>query len=373
MNKQKKIIATEISLICVLFALVILSCDHSPVGSDQLDRALAEPASHEFYPPASACYSKYVPNGANSSLILGKNSEYESRALLMFPLIDSALESVTEARLVLYTKRQANINFNVHIVLENWKENAVTWERTDSASYWFCDSFCPGANFSETSIGISQIAEESTVVILNHIDSLVRNGHGIILIPQDTGFGFFYSVETSKDPKIIFKYPEKELSFTCSGDASIINTVDLHLERNDLWVGAGYAFHTYLKFNTDTIPDEATITNAELTLHPDTAFLLPDTVEIGVHRLFEPYQELVSPKFNPNISGKARFTNSDTVIRIDLRSLVQFWSLNRDSNFGFVITAHPDYYDIFRIELKRDFALRPLVKVGYILPPKGRF
>lgn len=367
-RKRFGISVTNVSFIFLL-TLIILSCNSSPVGFDQLDRELTEPVSHEFYPQASACYEKYIANGSSSSLILGQNREYESRVLLLFPLVDSALDLVTEVRLVLYTKRQSDITFNVHIVSEAWQENGATWVRTDSAGYWLK----PGANFSESSIGQGQIAEDSTTVILNNLDSLVRYGEGIILIPQDTGFGFFYSDETGNKPKIVFKYPDQERSFQALADASIIDTVDIHLARNDLWIGAGYGYHTYLKFNTDTIPAEATINNAELIIRPSSTFLLTDTIEIGVHRLLAPYQEFISPKFSPSISAKGRFVTSDTLIQMDLRNLVQFWTLNQDSNFGLIINGYPEYFEIFRIELKREFTDRPLLKTGYILPPEGRF
>jgi hypothetical protein len=98
-----------------------------------------------------------------------------------------------------------------------------------------------------------------------------------------------------------------------------------------------------------------------------------DTVEVGVHRLLEPYQEFQTPKFNSGISAYAHFTSTDTAIRIDLKNLVQFWSLNQDSNFGFILNGYPEYSDIFRIELKTDLANRPRLKASYILPPKGRF
>jgi hypothetical protein len=373
MNRTIKYI-TNVSVI-LLFTLILVSCDNSPVGFDQLDRNLTEPVSHEFAPRDSACYEKYVTNGASTNLILGKNQEYESRVLMMFPLADSALDSLTEVRLVLYTETQKSIAFNIYIVLQEWQEKGVTWRRTDSAGYWLNS----GADFSVTSIGNGMIAADSTVIILNHIDSLVRNGHGLILVPQDTGFAILYSNETSKQPKVVYMYSDKKRNFISSADASIIDTVDLHLGRNDLWIGAGYGYHTYLKFAVDTItiPEKATIATAELILHPDRSFLLTDTVEIGVHRLFEPYRQgLITQKFNPNISTKARFTKADTVIKIDLKNLVQFWSLNQDSNFGFVLNGQPEYSDIFRIELKAlnaDSAERPRLKASYILPPKGRF
>jgi hypothetical protein len=366
--KRFCISVTNVSFIFFL-TLIMLSCNSSPVGFDELERELTEPVSHEFYPQASDCYEKYIANGLSSSLILGQNREYESRVLLLFPLVDSSLDLVAEVRLVLYTKRQRDITFNVHIVSEAWQENGATWVKTDSAGYWLM----PGANFSETSIGQGQIAEESTIVILSNIDSLVRRGEGIILIPQDSGFGFFYSDETGNKPKIVFKYPDQERSFQALADASIIDTVDLHLDRNDLWVGAGYAYHTYLKFNTDIIPEEATINNAELIIRLSSTFLLTDTIEIGIHRLLEPYQEFLRPKFSSSISAKGRFVTSDTLIQMDLRNLVQFWTLNRDSNFGIIINGYPEYFEIFRIELKKELTDRPLLKTGYILPPEGRF
>lgn len=372
MSPTKKFI-TDVSAI-LLFTFILVSCNRSPVGFDQLDRNLAEPISYEFAYRASACYEKYVANGASTDLILGKNQEYESRVIMMFPLEDSLLDSLTEVRLVLYTETQKSIPFNIYIILHEWQETGATWLRTDSAGYWLN----PGADFSETRIGNDTITADSTVIILNPIDSLVRNGHGLILVPQDTGFAFLYASEaaTGKQPKVVYQYSDKKRNFISSADASIIDTVDLHLERNDLWIGAGYAFHTYLKFNVDTIPEEATIATAELILHPANSFLLTDStdmVKIGVHRLLESYQEFQKPKFYSSISAYARFTMADTAIRFDLKNLVQFWSLNQDSNFGFILNGYPEYSAIFRIELKIDLANRPKLKASYILPPKGRF
>lgn len=374
MNSTKKFI-TNVSAI-LLFTFILISCNQSPVGFDQLDRNLGEPVSYEFGYRASACYEKYVANGASADLILGKNQEYESRVLMLFPLEDSLLDSLTEVRLVLYTKTEKNIPFNICSVSQAWQENSATWLRTDSAGYWLN----PGADFSPTRIGNGTITADSTVITLdlNHVDSLVRNGHGLILVPQDTGFAFLYSSEaaTGKQPKIVYQYSEKKRIFIGSADASIIDTANLQLGRNDLWIGAGFAFHTYLKFNVDTIPEAATIATAELTLHPANSFILTDssdTVEVGVHRLLEPYQEFQTPKFYSGISAYAHFTSTDTAIRIDLKNLVQFWSLNQDSNFGFILNGYPEYSDIFRIELKTDLTNRPRLKASYILPPQGRF
>ncbi|MDH5684459.1 MAG: DNRLRE domain-containing protein [candidate division WOR-3 bacterium] len=347
--------------------LIILSCDRSSVGFDQLDRELAEPVPIILKPTAAASYGRYIANGFSSNLILGKNPQYESRVLLKFNLPDSALEQVTEVKLIIYTRRQANLNFNVYRILEEWNPFAATWYRPDSLFYWFS----PGGYFSEASIGSGQITEESTVVIINDVISLVRNSYGLILIPQDTGFGLFYSNETGNRPKLIFKYSADERKFDCLGDASIIDSLDLTMGRYDLWIGSGYAFRTYLKFETDTFPEQATITSAELVLHPDLSFLISDTVEIGIHKFLEPYE--VRAKFSPNISAKARFTDSDSIIRFDMRSLIQFWNLHPDSNFGFLITAYPEYSDIFRIELKNAGTERPYLNAFYILPPIGKF
>lgn len=353
-----------------MLVLTILNCNRSPVGFDELDRELSEPILYQLNPNALDCYQKHLAQGASSNLILGKNQEYESRVLINFPLVDSLLDSLNEVRLVLKTNRFQGVRFTTHIIKQEWQENTVTWLKTDSAGYWLN----PGADFSETVIGQGTISADSTVIILNHIDSLVHAGNGLILIPEDTGFALLYSCETANDPKVIYKYPKKERIFTASADASIIDTVNLHLARNQFWIGAGYGYHTYLKFAFDPIDTNVTITDAELILHPTKSFLLTDTVEIGVYRLLEPYREgLTTQKFYPNISAKTRFTNTDTLIKIDLKNLVQFFSLNRDSNFGFILKGYPEYSSIFRIELKTDWANYPLLKFGYILPPKGRF
>jgi len=373
-------------LFIVLFiAIFILGCDKTPVGYDELGRDISNPVFIEFRSSSRYCYGKYIPLGTADYIVLGRNSEYESRVLIQFPLVDSALGQVTSAKLILYPKRHRNIGFSVHPIAKSseWKENNATWIRMDEAVPWISD----GGDFYP--IDVKQqatVTSDSWVIELNRnkLDTLVNHSYGMILIPDssDQDFATVYSKSNSnKSPKIVLQYSNITKTYLSMQDCHIIDTLNLNLLPLDLWVGAGFVFRTMCKFNLDTIPDNVTIAYAELVLPVQSHASISDTFDIAVSKILEPIYPNYphQTRYADNISSKTQYlAATDTVVILDVRKIVQFWNKYNgensqpDSNFGVLVSVYPENYEISRVQLKTG-SIKPYLKIGYIMPPSRRY
>jgi hypothetical protein len=367
-----------IFLIVLFFAILVMRCDKTPVGYDELARDLSNPVFNEFRPTARYCYGKYSPLGDANYLVLGRNSEYESRILMKFAVDDSSvnLDSVVKVKLVLYPKRYNNISFQIHPIetSSEWKENTATWKRMDEAVPWMTD----GGDYYPTVLANTTLSSDSCIIELplNKLDTLVNHSWGIIFIAiaSDTGFTTINSRSISgKSPKLVFKFRDSSItSYVPNQDCHIIDTLNLILPPTDLWLGAGFPFRTMLKFTLDTIPENVTIAYAELTINIHSHYSMSDTLSIGVWKVLEPGLNSLT-KFADNISNQTQYiASTDTTVTFDIRQIVQFWNTKPDSNFGILLSVYPENYEISRVRLKTGTYL-PNLKVGYILPPTGRF
>lgn len=365
-------------IVVLIITVVILRCDKTPVGYDELERDISNPEFNEFRPTNRFCYGKYVPLGDANYFVLGKNQEYEARILMQFPFPDTTinLDSVSSARLVLYPKRYENISFKVHPIQTSseWKENNATWKRMDEAVPWMAD----GGDYYPTVLAEGALTSDSCVITLNRnkLDTIVNHCNGLIIVPEQSvqSFATINSRNiSSKAPKIVFQFLNNTTkTYTPTQDCHIIDTLDLVLLPTELWVGSGFPFRTMLKFNLDTIPENVTIASAELSINIQSHYSISDTLSIGIWKLKESTFDAYT-SFADIISNQTQFiVSTDTIVTFDIRRIVQSWNSKPDSNFGILLSVYPENYEISRIKIKTG-SYMPKLKVGYILPPKGRF
>jgi hypothetical protein len=174
-------------------------------------------------------------------------------------------------------------------------------------------------------------------------------------------------------------------------DASLIST-DTTNTQLDLLVGSGVAFRTWLYFGVDSIPAEATIARADLKFKPEIRYHWGDTVSIGASRLKESYFEKgANVRYESLPSSVATYVipaDSDSVVTIDIRSLVQLWVNYPDSiwtnhpdssisdtlrNHGLVLGSSPEWSPLFRLRIPRTGPNAPRLYIEYVLPPEDRF
>jgi len=368
---------SDVRLWLVACGLWLLGCNHSPLGFDQLDRNLQDPQFPTTPFVAGDCYGKFLTNGPGDNLYLGRDGAYESRVLLRFALQDSALDSVTAVSMVLYPHTLHPVSFSIRPTTTEWDDYQVTWHDAQTGIPWFT----PGGDVDSTLLARSVVTADSTVIELDQarLRTMVNRTYGIILLPdtapaESLNFCNLYSMSTSsKKPKVVIQYGTKTRTYEATQNTFIVDTSALTRRISDLWAGAGYVFRSYLKFNVDSVESTATVVTAELRLRVDTVFSLHDTVTLGVHRLLADYTlgEKDAPFDGTVLSSRSFILGTDSLVNLDMRSLVQFWAQKPDSNFGLLVTMNPENTDISRIQFSR--SILPTLRVGCVNPPEGRF
>ncbi len=374
----RKFYRYSLVLLLLLVSTLLIKCDRTPVGYDELGREISEPIFNNFRPVNHFCYGKYVPLGSADYLVLGRNTEYESRVLLQFPIDTVTTTGITGIKLILYPKHFSTISFTLHLINKEseWVENTTTWDRAYEGQPWITN----GGDYHSLVLASATLTSDSCIIPIavssSILDSLQNNSNGIILLPNSTNDSFATinskSIST-KAPKLVFEYSGTIRNFTPSQDCHIINTINVAPQPYiDYWVGAGYPFRTILRFNLDTIPSHVTIAYAELVLPIQSQYSLSDSIDVGTWQVLDTVYNTFTPVASNIWVSATRIVSTDTMVIFDIRKAVQFWITKPDSNFGIQISGYPENYEINRIKFKTG-NIGPYLKIGYILPPKGRF
>jgi len=387
---------------CIL-TFAFLGCNTLPVGYDQLRDRVTGTADTTLVPDTAAGYARYVPLGGASMLYLGQDTSYQSRLVVRFSIPDTmVLDSITSVQLVLHQPDTlATMGFVCRPCSSEWTEDAVSWRMSDSTDQWVN----PGGDFLSDIVATGTMAGDSVTIDFAYVglDSALQatiRDCGIGIFPEDTGIVAIYSgaaAATAPRLRITYTNKGKETQRVISdiGDASLIDTVATHSNLFDLLVGSGVAFRTWLWFNVDSIPAEATIARADLKFRPEVKYHRTDTILLGVHRLTDSYTEKgANARFEATPTGSASYcvpADGDTVVTMDIRSLVQFWTTYPDTlwtnhpcpdtlrpsdtlrNYGLLVEAVPEWSALFRLRIPRSGEYAPRLEIQYVLPPEDRF
>ena len=375
--------------VIIALSFVLLACNTLPVGYDQLRDRLTGTADTTLIPDSASSYARRVPLGGSSMLYLGKDTGYTSRIVMRFSVLDTmGLDSITSFQLVLHqpdTLRK--MAFICRPCSSEWLESGVSWQMADSFNHWLT----PGGDYLAETLASGIIARDSAVFDFRYVEydsvlkATIRNC-GIGIFPQDTGIVAIYagtSTTTSTSPRLRVTYTNKGKQTTRviedKADASLIDTIATRSQPLELLVGSGVAFRTWLVFNIDSIPREATIARADLKFRPETKYRRTDTIAIGASRLIDSYTEKgANARFESLPSSYTTYVapaDSDTVVTIDIRSLIQLWTSRNDTipNFGLLLTASPEWSELFRFRIPRSGPSAPRLEIQYVLPPEDRF
>ncbi len=374
--------------LCALVVILLSSaCNTLPVGYDQLRDRVTGTADTTLAPDSAAGYARYVPLGGSSMLYLGKDTAYQSRLVITFSIPDTmSLDSITGFQLVLHqSDTSKRMGFICRPCSSLWVESGVSWQMADSTNHWMT----PGGDFLPDTVATGTMEGDSISIDFRYVgfDSSVRaaiRSQGIGVFPLDTGIVPIYSGSSSATaPRLRVTYTRNNKKTVTVindvADASLIDTIATHAHPLDLLVGSGLAFRTWLFFNLDSIPSEATIARADLKFIPETKYRRGDTLVLGVHRLTESFPlKAENARYEALPAATASYivpADSDSVVTLDLRSLVQIWTSRNDTlkNYGLVITSAPEWAPLFRLRIPRSGPNSPRLELQYVLPPEDRF
>jgi hypothetical protein len=364
-------------LACLILGLLALpACNSLPVGYGQLGRLPSE-TDTTIDPDTAIGFARYTALGTAETLYLGYDSAYESRVLLRFGLPDSELGSVQSLKLVLYRANDVQMGFEAYPCSVSWDEYSATWKSASLEDNWLV----PGGDMIRTRVFTGTLKGDSVVfdIDLEHLELLVRESYGVFLVPKNTGFAAIHGRTTEgKSPHMVMNYSDdKDVSSTAAGDVHLVDTTRVDMGPVYLAVGSGVAFRTYLKLNVDWLPAEGTIAEAELAFLPEVQYRRRDALAIGVHRLLEPFENKgPNSDFTEGAYDRLEYVvspDTDSVARLDIRGLVQYWTAHPDSNFGCFIMAEPEHAEFFRMRIPTNGPNSPKLRLLHVTPPQDRF
>lgn len=302
------------------------------------------------------------------NLVIGKNSEYESRILLKFNFPTDLEEGLDEIKLILYRNNDLNNNtvkFSIHLLEASFEETEATWMKRTDTEGWSTQ----GGDYEEDSIRFGEIDADSLLVWFNYIElEQIIAADGLIIIPEDSGFVGFYAKEGGILAKFELVKNEEVTIINAQKDCHILTGPEpFYIES---WIGSGMAYRNYVKFIYDTLyvgDDDKKVVFAELSFRSSQYFGMRDSIEIAVRELLEPFDDFDTPT-GPLITLK-RFAIDDTMFHVDVVKHIEKMIDYPDSNFGFFIYLSPENYDISNIKFVS--GLHHL-KIGYVLPPGDR-
>jgi hypothetical protein len=352
-------------LLALLF-LTLIACNELPVGEDELrGRGDFEPLFTDLSLFTSFTEYKEVNTGGASNIVFGMNDEYQARALLSFQFPDSAYQGLDEIKLILNVNSEFDLDtiaFSVHLMDIEFNENEATWTRRNFDEMWEE----PGGDFDPDSLRYGVTEADSIVLYFNFVElSEIQAAQGMIIVPHDTGFCYFLSKEGGGAARIELKKNDVTLPIFAETDCYIVTGPEPSLF--DDWIGSGWVYRNFVKFNYDTLLDSSTAVYAELSFRCDHYFSSRDSIEVGVRELLEPFSTFDTPT-GPLIALE-KIATGDSLVTIDIVRHIQRMIEYPDSNFGFYIQISPQSYDISRAEI---IPGSHRLNVGYLLPPQPR-
>jgi hypothetical protein len=346
--------------------LILVSCNELPVGEDELRlRGEFDPQFLSLSIFSTFTEYKNVNTGTSYNLVLGKNAEYESRVLLQFDFPDSTYQGLDEIKLILNINgdfTNDTVAFSLHLMDEAFSESEADWTRRNLDVQWDI----PGGDYRVDSIRYGIAQGDSIVLYFNYLElAEIQAASGMIIIPRDTGFCHLQSKDGGSAGRIILKKNETTIPAFVEADCHIITGPEPSLLED--WIGSGFVYRDFVKFNYDPLLDSSLAVYAELSFRCAEYFSHRDSIEIGVRELTEPFSTFDTPT-GPLIALK-KIAVGDTLVTIDIVKHAQHLIEHPDSNFGFYIGISPETYDISRVKLVRG---SHRLNIGYIMPPEPR-
>jgi hypothetical protein len=348
--------------------MIILGCNELPVGGDEL-HARGDFEAEEIQLLLDNTFTETNVNpflGNSLSLALGRERGYESRVLVRFNFPDTSYEGLDEIRFVLTRNGlfdKDTIQFSLHLLLGEFEETSVNWEQRTELGFWMNE----GGDYEADPIFTGVIDDDSLVVLFNYIDlqSIIAS-QGMILIPEDSGFVYFYSREGGEGPQFFLKKNDDVTPVAIEADCHIVTGPDPFFVEP--WIGSGLLYRNYVRFHFDSLLTDQLVIFADLTFVVEEYFAKRDSVTIGVRELLEPITDFETD-VGPLIAFE-KVAADDSLISIDIVRHIQRISEYPDSNFGFFVLYSPETYDIANMKIIRG---SHEVTVGYVQPAEERY
>ena len=383
-------------LFCFGMIISVWGCDErksTPVGSGVIDRDDWGQFCETTLRPAlrDTSYHTEVPTNAGPHLLVGEWSGYQTKSLLKFEALpESVLVTSATVRLLTSgivdtaTPFQPFIPESTFILISlldtDWSGSDVTFETPFN-----------GTPIETLAVGRSRDDSVTihipTEVVQDWIDG-TRENNGLLLSFAEepltsSGEGFitmFYSTNTETQwPLLNISWSATDTSDTTiagpTADVFIANRQNqwpFDTEPTRLMVGNGYIYRSLLQFNIqDSIPDEATVVQALLTLFIDHEYSFFDAMDVGIYRVTG--SNWTDPEFDWNQITWTTLTSEEDSVVFNVQAVVQDWVAGETPNYGFLVKSLHEDWDVSSFVFHSSESQphqRPRLDVAYTTPPE---
>jgi hypothetical protein len=395
----------RIALLILLIAAWMLSnCTSDkplPSGFENLQRTYkGELKVLELTPTASGGYWEEPVAGSQTTLLLGKHGNAQSFALIRlinYTSLDTANVQSVRVNLRQSGRYGTGAAFTVaaHPVLSTWEEDTVVWS-TIKDQY---DKTSELTTFSIPNADTGWVSFNVPAATMNNWITNTSSNYGILLDFSDASFmAQFISSDASASmgyASVVYKTKAGVLDTVTtyiSNDASLLQNLTttpvktLERDKDRLQINNGTGYRSLLRFDLSTIPKNATIHQALLSLYVDKANSDTDSSGVTVYAdavvndsTWNPVSlALDTLTTYPQASAyedvdKVEFSTSTTIAAMS--AVVQNWALSNPPNYGMVLygSSGQDGQWISLYSGKDQPAYKPVLKITYSLPPSSRF
>jgi hypothetical protein len=327
-----------------------------------------------------------INTGSSGDIMVGKFQGYEARAVLRFTGVPDTLQSATVLSAYLILKAnyrfgdpQGNLAFSVNKMVQGWTESGVNWDSISTGSYvQTMTTPFSGAIGDTDSVAVSLDPNLMNDWFQSAADSQAIEG--IILVPTDAsnkivGFNSFQSSDALETPRLVVTFMsgtvQDTLTLAYGEDAYVANIDNLNSDPNLLYVQAGVAYRSIVKFDVSSIPSHVGIHQAmlELTLNPSTSILSSTSSfnSQSVDSLLSYFLVTSDSVDNSSYILGHRLNPDSAVYSFAITSDVQHW-INGKPNLGVQIEAWAESskLDLFTFYLgSANASLRPRLRIVY--------
>jgi hypothetical protein len=379
---------TLLIILVISSFMLILFCakyEGNPVGANLFDRDnWGTQRVETFYPATNdTFYQTSVANGTSVYLYSGEKDDIQTYPLIHFStdLADTAIiEEATFGILIsdIYGSTGGIFQLSLHSVPEDWDEEEITWNDFDQN------------RIGQAITNVNLSTETDTIFISLPIDSVqswinastdTLNQSLLLKVNNPSLILKFYSRETVAlmSPELVFKIRDDTTITTKtvspSRDACIAST-NYSATSDWLAIGNGTALRTLLYFDLDSIPSDATINKATMTMYSDTLQAFPNHEDFFEFYAYAP-TDITWPVPDVPYDSTRYLTGSlqgDSAV-IYLTNFIQEMNYGIIDNFGFLLNGIKETTDIKQrifYSTKADSAKMPRLKIYYSLPPSSR-
>jgi len=398
----------KIFLILAIVLFIISCSDSNPLTDSQKNRlsSYGEIRKDTLFAVADTfIVSGKVNTGNSPKLLIGAFKSFETRFLLKFNNIPPDSVLIDSLKLIFNVISNFGNGINpitgtAYMVLQEWDENVNTDPNWDYASNIDLSPF--------TSKNFEIPANDSAQVIINLPDSLLsvwndttsgnRNFGLLLNFTSAEHIKEIASSESVLGPRLVSIYRnvgnDSTIRDTSSAsiDASLIDFLG-SFNNDSLYVSAGYAAHTFFKFNFDSLPENTIVSSVNFFFEQDTINSIINTNHsqtIYVRNVITDFSELKIPyfeidsSFTSNIFYIVPLTEKnnnqlslDNIRRAEVGQYFIQSLINKEINHGsFYLQYQNEGYDISVYALhgvdSPQIEQRPRMVIEYFINPETR-